>query len=464
MLSSSAHPEPPEEPSEPAPGEPVGAPGEGEAASGPVAEPVDWLGLPEPVRERVAELAAAAVGKLSGEDVPRQLRPVARFAPAKRAKLGGTALLTALRDSARFRTAVLEWLRGHRVDALNPNDDDPVAAAAAAVLLGESSASSRVRLVARNAEEATLRAERDAAVARVRRLEAEVDRLRAELEDAQDRVERSRTEREDELVRLRGRLREQGVVVRRAKDIADEAVAARERAEAERDGEIRAMTVRMERERQKTESERARAERAVAEAEAARQSAREARAADEVRLTTLLDTISGAVDGLRRDLLVESSPRRPADTVAGASPGRRGGRVSEPTALDTLLQLPNVHVVVDGYNVTKTGYPELALVEQRQRLVRQLGALASRTRAEITVVFDGADVTSIPAAGPRGVRVLFSDPGVLADDVIRSLVRSEPQGRPVVVATSDQAVVTSVCASGAHAVPAAVLLTRLGRV
>ncbi|EID53157.1 NYN domain-containing protein [Saccharomonospora xinjiangensis] len=472
MLSSSAYPERSEEESSGTPsadGGPVGAAArpahaEGDESPAESSEPVDWLGLPEPVRERVAELSAAALGRLPGDDVPRQLRPVARFAPAKRARLGGSALLTALRDSTRFRTAVLEWLREHRVDALNPNDEDAVAAAAAAVLLGESSASSRVRLVARHTEASALRAERDAAVARVRRLEEEIGRLRAELDDARAAVERARTEREDEVVKLRGRLREQGVVVREAKDAAAEAVAARERVEAERDAEIEALTARWERERQKAEAERAMAERAMAEAEAARQSAREARDADEVRLSMLLDTLSGAVDGLRRELSVGSTPRRPADTVRGANAGRRGGRVSEPRTLDTLLALPGVHVIVDGYNITKTGYPELSLAEQRQRLVRQLGALAARTRAEITVVFDGADVTSIPAAGPRNVRVLFSDPGVLADDVIRTLVRSEPHGRPMVVATSDQAVVASVCSSGAHAVPAAVLLTRLGRV
>ena len=470
MLSSSAYPEHPEEA---VPGEPVvGTPGEAEPATRPSktgegvsdTESVDWLGLPEPVRERVATLAAAALGKLPSDDVPRQLRPVARFAPAKRAKLGGTALLTALRDSPRFRTAVLEWLREHRVDALNPNDDDSVAAAAAAVLLGESSASSRVRLVAKNTEESALRAERDAAVARVRKLEAEVGRLRAELEEARVEVERARNEREEELARLRGRLRKQGVVVRQAEDTAAEAVAARQRIEAERDAEIEAMAARLERERQKALAERARAERAKAEAEAARQAAREARDADEVRLSMLLDTLSGAVDGLRRELSIGTGSRRPADTVRGANPGRHGGRVSEPAGLDSLLALPNVHLIVDGYNVTKTGYPELSLVEQRQRLVRELGALASRTGAEITAVFDGADVTSIPAAGARNVRVLFSDPGVLADDVIRSLVLAEPQGRPLVVATSDQAVVNSVCAAGSYAIPAAVLLARLGRV
>jgi hypothetical protein len=52
---------------------------------------------------------------------------------------------------------------------------------------------------------------------------------------------------------------------------------------------------------------------------------------------------------------------------------------------------------------------------------------------------------------------------VLADDVIRSLVATEPRGRPVVVATSDRAVIESVCSREAHAVPSTVLLQRLAR-
>jgi predicted RNA-binding protein with PIN domain len=132
-------------------------------------------------------------------------------------------------------------------------------------------------------------------------------------------------------------------------------------------------------------------------------------------------------------------------------------------ALDALLSVTSVHLVVDGYNVTKTGYPELPLADQRTRLAGQLAALAARTGVEITVVFDGAGVVAAPTRGSRGVRVLFSDPGVLADDVIRALVAAEPQGRPVVVATSDKAVVTSVCAQGAHSVPSRLLLQRLTR-
>ncbi|HVV08771.1 NYN domain-containing protein [Amycolatopsis sp.] len=429
------------------------------------ATPVDWHEMPEPVRTRLAELAADALGRMPRTDVPQQLRPVAKFAPAKRARLGATALLNTLRESTAFRTAVLEWLREHRQDALDPNDEDSVAAATAAVLLGESSASSRVRLVAKNAAETALRAERDAAVARNQKLEAELARTREELAQALESVEAARKEREDEVNKLRGRLREQGVQLRQAKDAAASALTNAAEAGHARDDEMSALTAQLERERQRVATERARAERAVAEAEIARQSAREAREADEVRLALLVDTIDGAVSGLRRELSLGATSRRPADHVRGASSGAGvGAQVRDPVALDRLLALPSVHLIVDGYNVTKTGYPELPLADQRDRLVQQLGALASRTGAEVTVVFDGAGVLSVPAAAPRGVRVLFSDPGVLADDVIRALVVAEPPGRPMVVATSDRAVADSCRGSGAHPVASAVLLRRLGRV
>ena len=66
----------------------------------------------------------------------------------------------------------------------------------------------------------------------------------------------------------------------------------------------------------------------------------------------------------------------------------------DPAVLDQLLALPQVHLVVDGYNVTKTGYGTLSLAEQRSRLVNGLGVLAGRTRAEVTCVFDGTTLDS----------------------------------------------------------------------
>ncbi|MFD1529354.1 NYN domain-containing protein, partial [Pseudonocardia aurantiaca] len=210
-------------------------------------------------------------------------------------------------------------------------------------------------------------------------------------------------------------------------------------------------------------TERRRADRDAAEVAAARQAAREARKADEVRLSLLIDTLGGAVTGLRRELALGGRGPRPGDLVAGASAARSGSAVDGVSALEALLAVPSLHLVVDGYNVSKTGYPDLTLADQRTRLVSQLGALAARTGVEVTVVFDGAGVVTAPPRGSRGVRVLFSDPGVLADDVIRDLVAAEPQGRPVVVATSDRAVVQSVRTSGAHAVPSAVLIAKLVR-
>jgi predicted RNA-binding protein with PIN domain len=120
--------------------------------------------------------------------------------------------------------------------------------------------------------------------------------------------------------------------------------------------------------------------------------------------------------------------------------------------------------VVDGYNVTKAGYGTLSLEAQRNRLLAGLSGLAAQTGAEMTAVFDGAVRDSpVATAAPRGVRLLFSAPGQIADDLIRELVRAEPVGRPVVVVSSDREVADSVRAMGARPVGSAALLRRLAR-
>ena len=129
---------------------------------------------------------------------------------------------------------------------------------------------------------------------------------------------------------------------------------------------------------------------------------------------------------------------RPAETVDAVEPGRmtpkdiaaRALSENDPAILDQLLALPQAHLVVDGYNVTKTGYPQMPLEKQRLRLLGQLSQLAAQSGAEVTCVFDGAELAApVLLAPPRGVRVLFSKPGVTADELIRQLVRAEPPGR-----------------------------------
>jgi predicted RNA-binding protein with PIN domain len=96
--------------------------------------------------------------------------------------------------------------------------------------------------------------------------------------------------------------------------------------------------------------------------------------------------------------------------------------------------------------------------------VSGLGGLAAQTRAEITCVFDGAELDGpVATAAPRGVRVLFSRPGQTADELIGELVRAEPPGRPTVVVSSDREVADACRRAGARPAPSTLLLRRLGR-
>jgi predicted RNA-binding protein with PIN domain len=83
----------------------------------------------------------------------------------------------------------------------------------------------------------------------------------------------------------------------------------------------------------------------------------------------------------------------------------------------------------------------------------------------VTCVFDGTAATSRPTAVPvpRGVRVLFSAVGELADELLVRLVRSEPEGRPLAVVTNDREVIAGVTAAGGRTLPSEALLARLDR-
>ena len=207
------------------------------------------------------------------------------------------------------------------------------------------------------------------------------------------------------------------------------------------------------------------------ELDAAKQTTREGRSVDEARLWLLLETIGQAAQGLRRELALNPASQLPADLVAasyaetgGEQQGNRPSWAAEdPARLDQLLALPKAHLVVDGYNVTKTGFGDASLEQQRTRLISRLGGVAAQTGAEITIVFDGAERLPVAPSAPRGVRVLFSRRGQTADEVIRRLVRAEPPGRPVIVVSSDNEVADGVRRAGAYPVASMVLVQRLGR-
>ena len=368
------------------------------------------------------------------------------------------------RSRLAFRTAVIAWWEEHRPGELTATADDPLTAAAAAVLTDDPAAGDVVAAAARRGEAVELRAERDAALSRVDKLTIELDRLRGELTEARAQAREAGQQRDAEYQQLRRRVSDQGARLRAAVDARAEAEQAV--AELRRSAETRA--------RRGTGGARpgARPGRGRAQARRPRRGRGGGGAASRARgpqgRRGAARRCSSTPSAARSRGCAASSPSAAAargpPTWSPAPRPRSGGRRSTGwPALDALLAVPSVHLIVDGYNVSKTGYPELPLADQRTRLVGQLAALAARTGVEITVVFDGAGVVSAPTRGSRGVRVLFSDAGVLADDVIRDLVAAEPEGRPVLVATSDRAVVVSVRRGGAYSVPSAILLGRLAR-
>lgn len=421
---------------------------------------------PEAVRAKVAELTAVAVGRLPVTELPPSVRVVARFAPAKRARAGSAPLLAAVGAAEGFADRVVTWWTEERPGDWTPEVPEVVHAAAVAVLEGRDEGSTLVRGVEERADAGRARAERDAARSRAERFEAEIRRVAAERDEARAATEAAARESREEITKLRTRLREQGVRVRRAEDEAAELRAALEAGEGGIRRELEEALRDVDRHRDAATAAEARVRRAVEERDAARRASREDRQADDARLALLVDTVAGAAGGLRRELGLRAGETgsRPAELVGASSGSAPMARVNDPAALDRLLGLPEVHLLVDGYNVTKTGWPDLSLASQRERLVASVAPLTARTGAETTLVFDGAGITGVPTTSVRGVRVLFSEPGVLADDLIRSLVTAEPEGRPLVVVTSDRAVVDSVRRRGAHPVPSSVLLTRLSRI
>ncbi|HEY7173705.1 MAG TPA: NYN domain-containing protein [Micromonosporaceae bacterium] len=437
------------------------------AGSDPAAEPT----LPEAVRTRVIASTAAAMAQLPLAEVPIPLRKVAKFAPNRRARLGGVTIAAQLAVDPLFRQRVAAKVLADAGDlgtALEANDvpdgADPVEVAALAYL---SRPVGWLDRVAAAAEALQADAEQAAEVARLKEIEARVSR--AEHERAVARVEADKLR--DETARLREELNAMRDEQRTAARELREAVARERRASellaiergrisrtaADHDAEVRRLRARL------AEAEDA--------AGANRAAASRARQVDDARLWLLLETIGQAASGLRRELALEPAQVLPADAVAedfadrpGAKdPARRALDASDPARLDQLLAMPRAHLIIDGYNVTKTGFGDISLEQQRNRLVSAMGGIAAQTGAEVTVVFDGAErMVGLPSP-PRGVRVLFSRKGELADELIRRLVRAEPAGRPVIVISSDREVADGVRRHGAYPLPSESLLRRMNR-
>jgi predicted RNA-binding protein with PIN domain len=405
--------------------------------------------LPDALRARVVVLSADVLPDVVR--LPPSLRRVADFAPARRARLGSSAIATVLAADGGFRERVGTQVAGRPAG----DPDDPVELAARAWLCRpegwEALVADGVRRVAERAGGAP-------AV-------DESQRLRARLADAEQAVrdlkalQRARAEEyKSETAALRRKLGDSRAAERAAREALEE----RDRADA---GERTTAADRAGAQDKEIRRLRAQVAAGEADASAARRATRSERDEATVRARVLLETVLEAAAGLRRELGLPAVSGSPADRVeaeyagdAGRDAAGAGARPVTPALLEQYLAMPRARLLVDGYNVSKAEWPASSLEAQRIRLLNGLAPLVARTGADTTVVFDAAASTVRPVvATPRGGKTLFSPVGVIADDVLRELVAAEPPGRVLVVVTDDRAVARDVVRDGARCVPTAAL-------
>ncbi|WP_236667362.1 MULTISPECIES: NYN domain-containing protein [unclassified Nonomuraea] len=416
-------------------------------------------------------MASQVLGTMPAAAIPPPLRGIAKFDPRKRAKLAGAPIAAQLENDKKFRELVAEsvtagWpeLVASLAEGNVPPAADPVLVAAAAYLTRPPGWAEMIETARADLEQSLAAAEdseREEVVARLReQLAAQKSAAKEDTDRLREQVKAARAENSDLRRRLHDARERAKAAMRRAEEMertAEEARTAASVAGSAGESELRRLRERL------SDVEK--------QLEASRRAAREGRSIEDARIRVLLDALQDASAGLRRELALPTTISRPADSVAAVTGERPGVRVparaladDDPQLLDQLLALPQVHLIIDGYNVTKTGYGTLTLADQRNRLMTGLGGLVAQTRVEVTAVFDGAELNApVQVVAPRGVRVLFSAPGEIADDLIRQLVRAEPPGRAIAVVSSDREVAESVRRMGARPVPSGLLLRRLGR-
>ena len=476
---------------------------------------------------RPALEAALAVARAGDEATPIEppppaLRPFLHFAKLPRPAL--VAARRVLDADDEFRARVLEsvsesdigrsgWIYLARPDGW---EDELAALLAdaenAGAAAGEKRAEGDARKRLAGAEAARRRAE-DAAAA------AEVEATRAVAALADER--KARRAAADDVARLERRLAQVSVERDRAKEAASKAAA-----ESEEGGRLVAeLRFALD---QSQLAELAAVEDAAAAAEAAEEAAAAALLAptvagpaepsslpiDTAGAAAALDEAATAAAALAQALAGVAASLRPpgegmgkeasvggpggvaaATTAAATAPAAGGGPASPPAArgpralrrvrppvpqpvplppgiyddsleaAEHLVRVPGMVLLVDGYNVSLLGWPELPIAEQRPRLVDALAELSARSGVEVAVVFDGTD-TPYPGVVPataRPVRVQFSPPNVEADDVLISRVAELRPFRPVVVASSDRRVQAGSRLSGANVISSSQLLAVLHR-
>ncbi len=457
----------------------------------------EWLEkLPESLTATIAEAAAEVLNALPGEAVPASLRPLLGFDRRKLASATARRqLLRALTRDTSFHEAVERALRlddavvamladleggdaSEAVGVAAERGDLPLLVAALwaerpdgfEFALGCAAGIARGDAARRDAIE-----EAEALARRVEEQSAARRRADEQRITAEARATRLSDELRDERAARRGReeqaLAHSAAAERRA-DAAEAALA------AERGRALGfEQTARREAERaEQLESQR----RALADelgprglssgaavsveelSSAARQAAQ---LAERLRVLEAGATRIGAPSTRSEPGAPSASPvgaaSRPAAPDRRTPPPLPAGLVADsPDGIVAMLQ-PGTLLVVDGYNVSHRAWPDAPIGDQRERLGRALHQLHRRLGAKVVCCFDGEGDVGVQPMRRDGLRVLFSQTGEEADELVIKVVEGQPKRVPVVVASSDAWVREHAEIAGAVVVSAATMVAGL---
>ena len=376
------------------------------------------MDLPPSVSATLARGIAAYLRDAPKKDIPSPLRRFVGFRD-QALKPHRSKLIAALDDDD-FRSNVAEWL-----------DDHPSAKREEA----------RVLAIAVEREDGWEKKLAGAAPTRPKRTaKSETEKLRAELERERAKASKAKEDARAQREAARAELRE---AKHRAADLARE---------------VRELTARLRASEAEARSLRAEKKRAEQAAEKDKRSLRReadrsatARAKAESRVASLKRDVAARDRQIRelKERIAKERARAAGDGKGGSRqaamprtrrrlPAPKGLLEDAPETLRAWLSSEGVRLVVDGYNVGKEAYPDLVLETVRKRVVDGVVKLARRHSIEATVVFDGAEVAPGTARRRQGrVKIEYSPPDVIADDVIVDLVQTLPP-YPVVVVPNDR--------------------------